>query len=340
MDQPITTRGHALGSPHRVLDRGPLAPQIRALSSLSHTKTALAIGREWGAVALVATLAVLSAHPVVYLVAGAFIATRQHAMLILMHEAAHYRLVRSKDWNDTLSDLLLALPNNVMTRRYRARHNLHHRFTNDRNQDPDRQTVMADDQWWFPRPRTSARFVFLRDILGVNAGRLLRVMTHYSPWPTLLPTACAGANDRATLGEAARILLFWSMLALTLSATGMWTTYLLLWVLPSMTVLPALLRLRGISEHEGDVGTDEISVSRHVDASALERVLISPFHIHYHVAHHLFPSVPWYNLPQLHAFLLTVPAYRDRLVTAPSYLGNGGVVDTLMPEAEARTLPV
>jgi fatty acid desaturase len=79
------------------------------------------------------------------------------------------------------------------------------------------------------------------------------------------------------------------------------------------------------------VGTDEVSVSRHVDAGMAEAFVISPFHINYHTAHHLFPSVPWYNLPALHARLMEEAAYRERLVCASSYTGPGGVLDTLMP---------
>ena len=29
----------------------------------------------------------------------------------------------------------------------------------------------------------------------------------------------------------------------------------------------------------------------------LERVLFAPMHMHFHAAHHLWPSIPYYNLP-------------------------------------------
>jgi len=334
-----TTAGHTLGMPTRVIDRSKVAEDVRALSKVSNLRGALSIAREWGLVAASITAALITGNVWVWLVAGFFIATRQHAMLVLMHDAAHGRLVQNRRLNDFLGDVLLGLPSNVLLRRYRIRHAAHHRYANDRTQDPDRATIEADDQWQFPRTRASAIGVFVRDFLGMNAGRTLKVMVHYAPWPVVAArfrstddTPSPG-DAPATNAELGRIALYLAGLITFLALTGGWWVYLALWVLPSVTVLPALLRLRGISEHEGNVGTNEVSVSRHVHAGPAEALIISPFHINYHVAHHLFPSVPWYNLPALHARLMLEPAYRDSLITAPSYTGPGGVIDELMPPA-------
>jgi fatty acid desaturase len=329
--------GHDLGRPSRVLDRGVLSADVRRLSQVSNLRGALAIAREWSLIAGLVTAAVLSGEPLVWGIAGVLIATRQHALLILMHDAAHGRLMRGRALNDAVGDLFLALPNNVMLRRYRIRHSAHHGFANDRTRDPDRTTIAADDQWHFPRARLSGITVFLRDLLGLNSGRAMRVVTLYAPWPVLMAglwktqEAVEPADAPATRAEAVRVGLYVVALSAGLVLSGGWAVYLALWVLPSMTVLPALLRLRGISEHEGDMGTDEVSVSRHVEAGMAEAFVISPFHINYHTAHHLFPSVPWYNLPALHARLMEEAAYRERLVCASSYTGPGGVLDTLMP---------
>lgn len=334
---------HEMGIPPRVLDRAGLSEDIRRLSAISDHRAFLAIAREWLWVSCCIGAAVYSGHPLVYVLAGAFIATRQHAMLILMHDASHGRLTRNRALNDTLGDLLLGLPNNVLLRRYRIRHGAHHRYTNDRNQDPDRAIIEADDQWQFPRTRKSAIWVFTRDVIGLNAGRTAKVVMKYAPWPVVAARLFrrsdepSPADAPATNAELLRLTVYGTALVSLLVLTGGWWVYLALWIAPSLTVLPALLRLRAISEHEGDVGTDEVSVSRHVQAGWVEALIFSPLHINHHTAHHVFPSVPWYNLPALHARLLKVPEYRDRLVSAPSYTGRGGVVDQLMPRPTASS---
>jgi len=337
-----TTAGHDLGVPRRVLNRRALASDIRRLSKISNARAVLAIGREWGLIAVSVACAVVSGDPLVWVAAGVVIATRQHALLILMHDAAHGRLLTSRTLNDTLGDLLLGLPNNVLLRRYRIRHAAHHRHANDRTQDPDRATIEGDDQWQFPRSRVSGITVFLRDLFSLNTARTARAVVLYAPWPVLVARLQRSdatpkpADAPATNAEVVRTAAYVTALMLGLYATGGWMVYLALWILPSMTLLPALLRLRGISEHEGDVGTDEVSVSRHVEAGMVEAFVISPFHINHHAAHHLFPSVPWYNLPALHARLLEETAYRERLVTATSYTGPGGVLEELMPSSSEQ----
>jgi fatty acid desaturase len=93
--------------------------------------------------------------------------------------------------------------------------------------------------------------------------------------------------------------------------------YAVLWMLPLLTVLQPILRLRAVCEH-GAV-TDlrspltaarttltRGSVSgRPLDAlcNALGRVLLFPHHVNHHVEHHLYPAVPHYHLPRLHALL-------------------------------------
>ena len=343
MTKSRTNAGHDLGMPTRVLDRKALSADIRRLSRVSGLRSVLAIAGEWGLIAASIGYAVSSDNPFVWMATGAFVATRQHALLILMHDAAHGRLFQNRKLNDAVGDLFLGLPNNVLMRRYRIRHAAHHRYANDRTRDPDRTTIEADDQWQFPRSRRSGIGVFLRDLLGMNASRTARVVVHYAPWPALMArlpwveASEAPADAPATNAEAARVALYGMALVAGLVATGGWLAYLALWILPSLTVLPALLRLRGIAEHEGHVGTNEVSVSRHVHAGMVEGFLVSPFHINFHTAHHLFPSVPWYNLPALHARLLEEAAYRDRLVEAPSYTGPGGVLDELMPSEDAPT---
>ena len=108
-----------------------------------------------------------------------------------------------------------------------------------------------------------------------------------------------------------------------LAATGAWLDVLLLWLLPSLTLTMALVRLRTIGEHLAIPNRNELDASRHTDGTLLEHLTVSPFHINFHLDHHLFPAVPYYNLPALHRLLLADPNYRQHAILNTSYFGRG-----------------
>src|SRR5205823_2480378 len=80
--------------------------------------------------------------------------------------------------------------------------------------------------------------------------------------------------------------------------------YLVLWVLPLVTVVQAILRLRAIAEHGATTDfSSPLTAARTNLAPAWLRWLIFPHNVNYHVEHHLYASVPQYKLPRLHAEL-------------------------------------
>jgi len=99
---------------------------------------------------------------------------------------------------------------------------------------------------------------------------------------------------------------------LAIGSIGGWQAlaqYLVLWVLPLVTVLQPILRLRAIAEHGAvtDLSSPLTAArSNRTTGSAanrLGRVLLFPHHVNYHLEHHLYPAVPHYHLPALHRLL-------------------------------------
>ncbi len=44
----------------------------------------------------------------------------------------------------------------------------------------------------------------------------------------------------------------------------------------------------------------------------LERILVAPLNVGYHLEHHLYPSVPFYRLEELHRRLMRVDVFRNQ----------------------------
>ena len=86
--------------------------------------------------------------------------------------------------------------------------------------------------------------------------------------------------------------------------------YAVLWLLPLLTVLQPILRLRAIAEHAAvtDLSSPLTAARCNRTSGSLgnwfARSLIFPHHVNYHLEHHLYPAVPHYHLPALHRLLL------------------------------------
>ena len=99
------------------------------------------------------------------------------------------------------------------------------------------------------------------------------------------------------------------LLALALGGGQGLLMYAVLWLLPLLTVLQPILRLRAICEH-GAVSdlSSPLTAARCNRTSGslanwLGRALLFPHHVNFHLEHHLYPAVPHYHLPRLHRLL-------------------------------------
>src|SRR5258708_16324845 len=96
--------------------------ELRELSSVKPWLACAHIAAEWALIAATIYLCQRFWHPMLYVFAVAFIGSRQHALLALMHDGVHYRLLKNRLLNDWMSDVVLARPPLVTPRQYRTNH--------------------------------------------------------------------------------------------------------------------------------------------------------------------------------------------------------------------------
>jgi fatty acid desaturase len=311
-----------------------LATDIRRLSEISESKATTSVARQWlvlglcigGFIALSPHLSWMAWIPC-YLAVIGVVATRQHAFLGLIHEAAHYRLLKNRASNDFLSDVFCAFPVGMCTDVYRRLHLLHHQYTNT-DQDPDWVGMHRQEDWHWPKDHLSTARLFLLDLAGLAAHKILILLFFWSPLQAIV-------NRHVSLSSAER-LRFVAFLLVTATLFTLfhgWMWFLLLWVVPMGTIFGALVRLRAIAEHLVCPSENELNESRHVEATWFERLTLAPFNVNYHLAHHLFPSVPWYNLPKLQARLEKLEVFQHHAKVTRSYLGmrEGVLCEILKP---------
>ena len=314
------------------LNRETINQDIKDLYMLNPRRALAAVMRQWLLIGVVFWAAVRTHLPLLYAVAFITIATRQNALAVLMHDAAHFRLTHNRRLNSLLGDFFCAFPLGFVTSLYRHTHFQHHRYTHTAR-DPDWTTTINDSEWPWPKSQWACLAALLKPLLFLDLWRNILMLTFgaWSPWPTLLKQRRAYAD--ATREECGLFAIFLMLLLTLLTMLHLWLPFTILWIAPLLTLSAAIARFRGLSEHPLQEFSTETASSRHVEATLLERLLIAPLNSNCHLAHHLFPGVPFYNLPALHKRLLQDPYFAKNACSTKSYFGrHDGVLASLIGE--------
>jgi fatty acid desaturase len=268
-----------------------------------------------------------------YVVLIFFIAGRQGALLQLVHDGAHSSLSRSKPVNDAVGKFLCALPLGVNYEGYASGHMRHHTYTATDSDPPSDSEKYAVVDYYDPK----LYLLFLKDLCGISA---LSVFLSYL-------NNASGDKKGDQAEEPASLLMRLrgpaQLCAVQLVVLGALfqfniVNYILLWLVPASCIHMFLMRIRGMAEHglakqlhkrvaraeEGTFYTRSFGTPFNRYAFApfvwLERALIGSFNVYYHHEHHLFPNVPFYNLPKLHKMMVRDIAAANRDVYAKGYL--------------------
>jgi fatty acid desaturase len=283
--------------------------ELTRLSTVNPVLACVHVGVEWGLIVATIYLCQRFWHPMLYVFAIAFIGSRQHALLVLMHDGVHYRLLRNRRLNDWMSEVILAWPHLVTARQYRKNHFAHHRNLNTA-QDPDLKRKKGDPAWIFPQAVPDLAKTLFRDVTGLNAPAMLKL------------AASVASADAVPAGFSAMRYGFYAASLGVIIYAGAFEAFALYWVVPMFTWLVLIMRIRSIAEHHAIDGQDNAyPLTRTTQASWLERIFLAPKNVNYHIEHHFFPSVPFYRLPELHAILMSKPGFREGAHLTRTYWG-------------------
>ena len=93
------------------------------------------------------------------------------------------------------------------------------------------------------------------------------------------------------------------LIAVSIAVGHPWV-YWLLWFLPYLTVWRVINRLRSVAEHGGmQRSKDRRETTHSVHQTWAARFMLVPFHIGWHLAHHVDSGVPMKHLKAYHAEL-------------------------------------
>lgn len=227
-----------------------------------------------------------------YLLAAASL----HGIRLFTHEAVHGTLAADPLLN-RLGGAACAIPVLQNFAAYRVLHLRHHNHLGEEG-DPDHYDNYTRWTWL---------------VFTMHWGRLI---AGYPAYITAIPIlgfrhACRRERAWIVIEVACTLLLVLAALASPVPRAF----WLHAWLIP-MLIINTLVNIRGMSQHTLlDDQSDEIRGTRSILTNRLTAFFMC--NENYHLEHHLYPGVPWYNLPRLHR------ALREELVArgAP-YIGS------------------
>lgn len=202
-----------------------------------------------------------------------------HGISLFTHEGVHGTLARNRHWNRALS-ILCALPVGQNYSAYRVLHLRHHLYLG-REGDPDHYANYT-------------RWTWLEFLL--HWGRLIIGYPVYLVAIPILGFRQGNAADRRWILLEVSLLL--ALAGGVLMSPIPRAALVHGWLIP-MLIINTLVNIRGMSQHTFlEHHDDPIRGTRSILTNPVTAFFMC--NENYHLEHHLFPGVPWYNLGRLH----------------------------------------
>jgi fatty acid desaturase len=303
--------------------------EVRTLSAPSVPRATAAIIMDWLLIALNFYVAIRFQNIFVWALCFVFAARQQLAFAVLVHEGSHRRLFKNFKLNDYACQFLCAAPLFFSMYSYQKAHLKHHRDPLAPD-DPDITLTGG-----YPISKASFARKIARDAFGISYFKFIRYFlkmgSKQAKAKAAESTADVGPQELKAQGSGDRMSVplqvfsmvlvnFFMWLALFMSGHGWF--YFFFWILPEWTALQVILRVRGIAEHAGyKQGPDQRLNSRTV-VNPVQTFIFAPHNVNYHIEHHQYPGVPFYNLPKLHEKMMAA----NMIPAQNLYHGYGQVI--------------
>lgn len=300
-------RDAALHGPYHPYRSTLLSPErVRAFSELRPMRAVIDTLAAWLVIVAAWTAVALYTRWWTVLVAIPIIGARYYALFIIGHDGLHRRLFRSRSTNDLFNDLFILGPLAAITRLNNRNHLRHHQMLGS-DDDPDRHRHAC-----FNKTDLNELFAFL-----VGLSTIFRSVQNV--FRTRQPSAMAATPVSSEPADGYRvrdiaIIVGWQAALIGgLTAAVGWWGYPVLWLVPVYCFTYLGDNLRSFCEHsqpESDARADEHRLIT-FRSSAIERWFVSPMSMNFHAAHHLWVSIPYYNLAAADAEMMRHPAAHD-----------------------------
>jgi fatty acid desaturase len=211
------------------------------------------------------------------------------AMFAPMHESSH----RTAFENNTLNDWVcwfagvLSFYNGTFYRRY---HKWHHRYVQDPAKDPELSEPLPKNFW---------AYLWVVSGLPWWWGKLITHLRVASGNVADYPYISEEARGEVILSTRLQLGVYWVAIALSIAAHHPW--FITYWLFPLFVAQP-ILRCYLFAEHTGCTNDDNPLTNTRSTYTLFPMRFIM-WNMPFHAEHHLYPSIPFHQLPAAHEHL-------------------------------------
>jgi fatty acid desaturase len=219
---------------------------------------------------------------------------------VLLHEVVHRAvLTTANERTYRVLGLLYAMPSGISASQFTRWHLDHHAALGSSIDDPKRHYLS---------PKKNARWLkalyFTPALFPIYFRAAAKETASYEP-----------ELRRRIAGERLFTIIFQLGVLAAIAFIGGWGIAFKLYIVPVFFIFPIAFALNRLGQHYDIDPSDPAKWSTLVKGSWFWDVIY--LFSNYHLEHHYFPGVPFYNLPRLHKLLL--PFYEKRGMTTHSY---------------------
>ncbi len=243
------------------------------------------------------------------------------SIVTFMHDCAHGVLFKAR-WKNWAFGMFSTLPLFITFTAFQADHLEHHRY-NRSPKDPDAFTMGE---------RTVADFLLF--YAYVFLGGVLTIVQFVVLYPL---QKLHGKKLAIHCAELLLRVVLYTGLILWTRQWGVLDRFLKLWLIPGY-IFSLLNSMRFITEHyDTPWEAGQLLGTRTVLSNQAHRFFWN--NINYHIGHHIYPGVPWYNLQKLHG-ALSLELLRQGAVVERSYIAVFWQACLRGPESRERNAQV
>jgi fatty acid desaturase len=270
--------------------------QIKPLFKLDNYHCWLAFGEDWLVICFAIWISYCSWY--FYPLTVILIGSHQRALATLLHEASHHTIAKNRTLNFIMGTFLSGYLIVQSMSSYRKSHvEEHHAHLGVPEKDPDYQFAISQGLYKQMDTKTFCWRYIIAPLLLFKMPQYLK---------SLLTNRLLEQNYLEVFAMVA-----WWLIIISVSVLGnLWQYLILFWLIPYVTVFQIIGWFVELAEHYPLMDNYvTLYMSRNRNSHFIERLLTGIHNENYHLVHHLFPSIPFWNIPKAHKILMQDPNY-------------------------------